>query len=850
MSMKAPVPTQETARLAALLESHILETPAEDLYDSLTTLAAQICGTPVALLGFVDGDRYWVKSRHRWNVSHFTRDVAFCSWTVAGEGLLVVGDTEKDERFRENPLVVSDPRIRFYAGAPILSSEGFAVGTIAVFDRQPRGLTEAQSRALEMLASQAAVHLNNRRRALAATEREAELAGVREALRDSEERFRDLFDTVEDLIMTIRSDGKLLHANGACANLVADGEVNGRSVLDLVHPSVREEFRRTFDQVVSHGSRERIETVFNTASGGRIVVDGIFIPKVVDGYTVLTRVIFRDITDRKGVEIELGKARDAALESARLKSQFLANVSHEVRTPIHAVVGLLGLLLDTNLSPEQRDLVNSARGSADSLLTIINNILHVSRLESGKLSVSVADFDLVTTIERIVEVMQIAAHEKRLRFEAKYDPDLPTIVRGDPGRFRQIINNLLSNAIKFTEHGDITMKVTLEKETETHQLIKVAVTDSGPGIDPESRRLLFQPFTQLDGSASRMHEGVGLGLAISRQLVELMGGIIDVESAPGHGSTFWFTLPFEKRVTERLAIAGSKLAFPGARVLLVDASETNRKLVHHFLGSWGMRGRTAANSAEALERLRTEATLGDPYRAIVFDLHMPQESGLELARAIRRDPSIAETGIVLMTSLGEAIDDGEFRDAGVSAYLAKPVDKSELFDCLRAAMAKELKHMPDLAERFTAPLASPRVSVGPVSKEARSKLRILLAEDKPLNQKLTLSQLHSLGYSADAVANGSEVIDATREKHYDLILMDCQMPLMDGYEATIELRKREGEGRRTRIIAMTANALEGDREKCLAAGMDDYLSKPTRREDLDAALNRWFGEPEPAESKA
>jgi CheY-like chemotaxis protein len=398
--------------------------------------------------------------------------------------------------------------------------------------------------------------------------------------------------------------------------------------------------------------------------------------------------------------------------------------------------------------------------------------------------------------------------------------------------------NLLSNAIKFTKEGKITVRIGVERETETHTLIRFAVTDTGEGVPEAARARLFQSFSQADASTTREHGGIGVGLAISRQLVELMGGVISFDSKQGEGSTFWFTVPFEKRVSERLAVAGAKQAFPGARVLILDESETNRKLLQHYLTSWGMRSRFADTAEQTMDRLRAEAELGDPYQVLLFDRHARGIDAIKFAQAIRAEAGLSATGVVMLTHLGEQIDDGQARRAGIAAYLAKPVDRSELFDCLTVAMAAELRHRSELAEQYvSSPLAA--VTVGEVPKETRERTRILLAEDKPLNQKLTLSQLRSLGYSADAVSNGTEVIDALRQKEYDVILMDCQMPLMDGYETTIEIRRQQqGNGKRTRIIAMTANAMEGDREKCLAAGMDDYLPKPTKREELEKALAR------------
>ncbi|HEY5610890.1 MAG TPA: response regulator, partial [Thermoanaerobaculia bacterium] len=352
---------------------------------------------------------------------------------------------------------------------------------------------------------------------------------------------------------------------------------------------------------------------------------------------------------------------------------------------------------------------------------------------------------------------------------------------------------------------------------------------------------LFQPFAQVDGSLTRQHGGVGLGLVTSKKLVELMGGLMGVESTPGAGSTFWFTIPFEKGISATVVVAAAQLDLKSARTLIIDLSDTSRKIIDHYLVTgWGMRVGSAKSPAEALSELRKAANAGDPYRLVIFDLRLPQMDGLAFASAIKLDPLLANTGLITLTSIGERVDDAAMRAAGIAAYLAKPVEQSELFDCLTAAIAREQGSGTILTAE-----ALPRVSTGAakavpeVPKGDREKIRIMLAEDNTLNQKLTLSQLHKLGYLADTVSNGREAVDAMQERPYDIILMDCQMPVMDGYEATMEIRRREGESKRTTIIAMTAHALEGDREKCLAAGMDDYLSKPTKHEDLAATLARW-----------
>lgn len=827
----------EAARLSILHACRILDTPSEQLYDELTMLAATATGAPVALLSFFDAEREWVKARYRWNISHIPRRSSFAAVMIGGGIETTVSDLATDTRFASNALVISEPKIRFFAGVPILSSEGAVIGALSVYDRTARSITDAQLQLLRTYASQVSAHVNSRRRLHEATDRAAHYDSVKQALTESDERFRELFDNVDDFIMTFRNDGRILHVNSAAA--IALGGDSGElpnAIFDLVHPEARVAFREALERVVRSRSAERVETTLMRGSGGRVIVDGTLIPKVVDDYVMLVRVIFRDITERKRIEVELSHARDAALESARLKTQFLSNISHEIRTPIHALTGMLGLLLESPLAPEQRDFATTARASADALLAIINNILHVSRLEAGKLSISIADFDVVTTVERVVEVMKIAAQEKGIEFKAEYDPALPAVVRGDPGRYRQVLVNLLTNAVKFTERGRVTVRVGVERETDTHTLVRLAVVDTGIGVPEQGRERIFTSFYQVDGSTTRLHGGMGLGLSIAKQLVDLMGGVIGCDSLEGEGSTFWFTIPFEKRVTERLAVEGTRHAFPGARVLVVDQSETNRKLVQHYVTSWGMRSRTADSEVEALERLRAEAAAGDPYQVVIFDFQLRPNGGLHLARMIKADPSIAETGLVMQTYLGDQLNDEAIRTAGVAAYLAKPVDKSELFDCLAAALARE-----SLRREIAEPAAQPHAAaVAPIPLPAREELKILLAEDKPLNQKLTLSQLRSLGYSADAVSNGNEVIDALAKKEYDIILMDCQMPQLDGYETTMEIRRREGQHRRTKIIAMTANAMDGDREKCLAAGMDDYLSKPTKRDDLDAALARAY----------
>jgi PAS domain S-box-containing protein len=949
--MNPPIPLSENARLQALHRLNVLDSEAEQVFDDIVHLASHLCGTPVAMISLIDESRQWFKSSVGAPVREMPRSESFCAHAICELDLtrvFEVSDASLDPRFAKWSFVADQPHVRFYAGAPLVSEDGHALGTLCVVDLKARTLTEQQGRSLKILARSVVAQLELRYQAKVTKEKS-------DALTASEERYRMVVEGALDAVVTMNSRGQITAWNRQAEAIFgrSAADVMGKGLHDVIIPAaMRESHQRGLQGFLSTGVgpvlNNRVEvtalrangeefpvelTVLPIRSGGQfefsafvrditdrkiaetaarqaaklalvaaktdnaviITDDHGRIEWVNEGFTRISEYVLddvkgkkpgsflqgpetdratvdfvrrqladqkgfkaeilnysksgrpywlaievqpifdasgalrnfvaieSDVTERKRVETALRVAKEDAEAANRAKSEFLANMSHEIRTPLNGVIGMSELLLGTTLDERQSRYAQVVMSSADALLALINQILDFSKIEAGKLELEQVDFNLETTAGDVCEMLAQKAGKKGLELLCRIEPSVPLSVRGDPDRLRQILINLVNNAIKFTEHGEVVVHISQDTDCIGRNdagkpcvTVRVEVSDTGIGIPAERMDRLFKSFSQVDASTTRRYGGTGLGLAISKQLAELMGGQIGVRSDAGRGSTFWFTAKLELQSDQP---ARKPMDLRGLKVLVVDDNLTHAEIVRERLAAWEIDAVVTDTGVAALHALNQ--TPG--FDLAIIDLLMPEMDGLQLAAKIKSDPAISRCKLILLSGVDSHIDSQKYRAAGFCACMSKPLRHSQLFDTLMNAMVdrgSQVIASPGMEEQTAAP--------GSNDSEPLSKLKILLAEDNEVNQLVASEMLKRAGFSCDVVANGREAAQAAAGSRYDIVLMDCQMPEVDGFAATRMIRQDEQAARKrpTQIIALTANAVKGDRERCLEAGMDNYLSKP------------------------
>jgi PAS domain S-box-containing protein len=647
----------------------------------------------------------------------------------------------------------------------------------------------------------------------------------------TEERYRAFMNNIPAIASIKDREGRILYINEPLSRVyqVKFEDVQGKTTYHWLPAETAEKIRLHDQEVLSTKRLMQFEEVVATPDGVLHHWLAFRFPIENSDGELLVGTVALDITRRKQAEAELQQAKEMAEAANRAKSEFLANMSHEIRTPLNGVVGMTELALGTDLTPEQQEYLETVKLSADSLLAVINDILDFSKIEAGKIDFEMIDFDIRETMEMTMKTLVFRADEKGLELLCDIAPEVPEAIQGDSTRLRQVVINLVGNAIKFTDKGEVALRLAVIESEDKDRLLHFTVSDTGVGIPVEKQKSIFEPFNQADTSTTRRYGGTGLGLSISIRLVQMMNGKMWLESEPGGGTKFHFTVPLIPATEPVKTGFGERLdLLRGVKVLIVDDNSTNRRILELMLKRWGMRPKSVEGGAEAIVELLANSAEGQRYGLIISDVLMPGMDGFSFVERVRQEPKLSNAKIMMLTSAGQRGDAARCEELGISAYTMKPVRQSELLEVISRILDNREQESPQsLITRFS--LAN--------AQKAGPSLRILVAEDNAVNQKLVARLLEKRGHNVMIVANGREALGALEQGTYDLVLMDLQMPEMDGFEATDELRKREKlSSLHTPVIALTAHAMKGDRERCLTAGMDGYLSKPIRAKELDDVL--------------
>ena len=863
---------QETALMELIQQVAIAANEAQSVDEAFQSSLDRICTFtkwPVAHVYFrTDEHTSQLSPSQLWHlddVDEFQTFKTLTEQTTFSSGVGLPGRVLADGRAAWIPDITQDlnfPRARMAGELGIRGGFAFPVlvgntvmGVLEFFSRSIESPNARLLEVMEIVGTQLGRVLERKRGEIAREESDA--------------RIRGIVETAADAIITINEVGIIQSYNSAAEHVFGytTREAIAQNV-SLLMPSPHHEehdgyLRRYLDGHSSNIFGKSRELIGKRKDGTLFPMELAVSETQVGARSTFTGII-RDISERKQHEQELQEAKERAESAAIAKSQFLATMSHEIRTPMNGVIGMTGLLLETELSPQQQQFAETVRASGETLLKIINDILDFSKIEAGKLEFELIPFDLRTTLEESLELLAEAAGKKNLELVGLVNANVPTALQGDPGRLRQVFMNLTGNALKFTTEGEIIINISCVEDTQETVTIQVDIHDTGEGIPSDVLPKLFQPFSQADSSTTRRHGGTGLGLAICKQLVQQMNGEIGVKNREGGGSTFWFTACFSKQPAMPTPTAKTSIALEHLRVCAVDDHVTNRQLLEQYFQYWNMKGTLTEDPKHCLTLLQQHAQKGTPFDLAILDMEMPEMDGFALAQQIKLDPNLQNTRLVLLTSLGRRGDASAAKQSGFSGYLTKPIRKGQLQDCLETVMGLPSSDAPSTPQ----PLVTAHFLKDLQRQQA---IRVLVVDDHQVNQQLAVLMVERHGFRADVAGNGLEALEACSRIPYDLILMDCQMPEMDGYEATRAIRAQEKEGVSSQelgvrnkeqekelsdtpnalpltphenlhvpIIAVTANVMQGDREKCLQAGMDDYLSKPIRPEELSEILVKWL----------